>query len=598
MPLLPPRKGLAPVKNSYHGYRDKVGQIFRVGKEVFVLIAHDQWGPNISAGAIPAQLNRFYAEAGDKLGAYRLDAQYIWCLNHTMLSALGQYVLEKIPDDILALMAADAANVVVTNWGVAAEFETLLEDVEMRGFYSPQPPPGAFKHVGTLTLALTPNGGLRKHFGCNYAKGFRRWSADATLSSMAPAGFVNTLPKFDDLPQPCSADYSLAPRLGGRVSNGGGPQLTNGEDFQIGADELIIYGAEYETDFGAEDPLVGFATGFFYVTGSPYSEPLVGIEMLDHERLRAMMNNLMSSSSDAATTLQLLGQPDFSKRLYLNGAKELLPGWRKVSVSHAAILRTVIVVNPSIVEGATLLRGREDTYSFECAVQASGALQPLRRCGDSVARARLPSLLHPSARAVQGMARTWLLDVIMQKTAAAGRKLDPLEITVPCPFSFVASLPCFPAMRRSPKKRHELVHIMASSDDADTIFGVLGWHAPEGKEKNGFYIICVPEPPVIVNDGATIDPRRVKGLKKNEYNFISYDTEKQELTLRLSVARFNASLRVRGASVGPPPLQPPPGGGKWKYSLLARDWVSSAVRAPTPRELKERYPSGPKWMHW
>jgi hypothetical protein len=45
-----------------------------------------------------------------------------------------------------------------------------------------------------------------------------------------------------------------------------GRSSPNGEDFQIGA--------EYETDFGAEDPLVGFATaGFFYVTGSPYTCP-------------------------------------------------------------------------------------------------------------------------------------------------------------------------------------------------------------------------------------------------------------------------------------------------------------------------------------
>ena len=97
---------------------------------------------------------------------------------------------------------------------------------------------------------------------------------------------------------------------------------------------------------------------------------------------------------------------------------------------------------------------------------------------------------------------------------------------------------------RSPKLRHVLTHIFASSDDADTILGFLGWHAPTAMEKNGFFLISVPEPPITVNEGATIDPRRVTGLKKHQYNFISYDTEAQSLTVRLSVARFKASLKV------------------------------------------------------
>eukprot|EP00966_Prymnesium_polylepis_P310175 7166787-Prymnesium_polylepis.1 len=90
---------------------------------------------------------------------------------------------------------------------------------------------------------------------------------------------------------------------------------------------------------------------------------------------------------------------------------------------------------------------------------------------------------------MRGMARTLLVDVLMQKTAAVERNLDPLEFTVPCPFPLVVSLQCFGAMRRSQKLRHVLTHILASSDDADTIFSILGWHAPAGKETNGFYLI-------------------------------------------------------------------------------------------------------------
>ena len=127
---------------------------------------------------------------------------------------------------------------------------------------------------------------------------------------------------------------------------------------------------------------------------------------------------------------------------------------------------------------------------------------------------------------------------------------------------------------------------------------MLGWHAPQGKELNGFFLIVVPLLSASVAPCATVDPRRVKGLKKHEYNFIAYDTETQQLTVRLSLARFNASARVRGASVGAPPVGAPPGGGRWKYSLLERMWVASSTRAPTPRELKERYPAGPQWLYW
>ena len=60
-----------------------------------------------------------FAREKDKLGAYRLDAQYVWCLNHAMLLVLGRYVTEKIPDNILAQMAADPFKVVVTNWALS-----------------------------------------------------------------------------------------------------------------------------------------------------------------------------------------------------------------------------------------------------------------------------------------------------------------------------------------------------------------------------------------------------------------------------------------------------------------------------------------------
>eukprot|EP00966_Prymnesium_polylepis_P093103 2155542-Prymnesium_polylepis.1 len=391
MPKRPPRKGIAPANGSFLGFRDKVGQIFRAGTDVFVQAVHGQWGEHVPPGAVPVRLYKLFGWGGDKLAAYRLDAMYCWCLNYPMLVALGQYVSQKIPDDVLALMAADHRKVVETNWACSDDFETLLEDVEMRGFFSPTPPPGAhvFQHVGTLTLALTEKGNLRKHGGCNYATAFRRWRAATedseadSLSCAAPTTRPSTV-------QGLAVD----------VASGGGPDLTNGERIEVGADELVVRAVEYDTDYDADDALAAFSTGFAYITNNAYDDPLEGIELLDHARLRVLATD--------ATTLKLLDDPDRGKRHYLGGAKELLPGWREVSFPRDAIRRSVVSVNPTMTEGVALLRGDADTFSFECAVRAGGALVPLRRCGDTIARGRLPSILLPSARAMRGMAQTLL----------------------------------------------------------------------------------------------------------------------------------------------------------------------------------------------
>ena len=586
MPKLPPRKGIAPEKKSYLGFRDKIGQTFRSGPEVFVLSSHAQWGTAIPPGGIPTRLYRFFAWPGDKLGAYRLDSQYAWCLNHAMVMALGSYVFEKIPADILEAMRLDPYKVVETAWAVTDEFETVVEDVEMRGYFSLPPSHGAYQHMGTLDLAVLPSGKLKKHGGVNYARGFRRWTQNDTLSTMVPsAAHAKTVPAGPL--QPCSADYSIAEGLATRIAPGGGPDLEDGEQIEIGADELIIHGVEYSVDEMG-------GTAFAYITGNPFDDPLTGTEMLTHEMLRAIATD--------PTTINLLNIKQTNQRQYLCGAKELLPGWRDVSFARSAIRRTIVSVNPTLVEGVALLRGGNDTFSFECAVLPHGALRPLRRCSDSTARRLLPRLLSPSVRALRQTAQVWLQDVLRSRTTAAARNLDPLEFKVPCPFAFIVAMPCFGAMKRSPEKKHVLTHIFTSNAEVDAIVGILGWHAPMGKETNGFFLVVVPQLPEDIASGTTssctLDPRRVTGLKKHEYNFISFDTETQELTVRLSVARFNASVRVRGASVGPPPADPPPAGGTWKYSLLLREWVPNSVRAPTPRVLKERYPACAQWMHW
>ena len=129
--LAPPRKGFAPKPNCYLGFRDKVGHTVRPGRAVYCLAAYDKWG-GLPAGEIPVRLYRLFSYPGDRLGAYRLDAEYTWTLNHSMLLALGPNVIGKVDEDILAEMEQDPRKVVETNWAVADEFETLMGDVEMR----------------------------------------------------------------------------------------------------------------------------------------------------------------------------------------------------------------------------------------------------------------------------------------------------------------------------------------------------------------------------------------------------------------------------------------------------------------------------------
>ena len=75
MPKRPARKGFARTEDCHRGWRDKVGLTFRPGRSVFVLVSHTAWG-SVPAGKIPARLYRSFHWHGDRLGKYRLDAEY------------------------------------------------------------------------------------------------------------------------------------------------------------------------------------------------------------------------------------------------------------------------------------------------------------------------------------------------------------------------------------------------------------------------------------------------------------------------------------------------------------------------------------------
>ena len=75
------------------------------------------------------------------------------------------------------------------------------------------------------------------------------------------------------------------------------------------------------------------------------------------------------------------------------------------------------------------------------------------------------------------------------------------------------------------------------------------------------------------------------------------DTQKASLRVRVSLARFNASKRVRGASVGAPTAAQVDSGQPMKFSLLERKWVPRETKAPTPAQLLAAYGQSP-FAHW
>ena len=173
-----------------------------------------------------------------------------------------------------------------------------------------------------------------------------------------------------------------------------------------------------------------------------------------------------------------------------------------------------------------------------------------------------------------------------------------------CWAAWLVPLPCFGTMRRSPEQRHVLTHILRGAEDVESNFNLTTWHAPRGKEAYRILSIVVPTSSAQTVSDATINPRRIPRVIKSQVNFISYDTEAQRLTVRLSLARFNASKRTSGASVGKPPdgdppgPPAPPGRPKWKYSLLGAKWVPWSTPAPTWRELRVAFPGLSEWVHW
>ena len=80
MPKRQVREGFAEGHTSFGGYRSKDGIIHRPGPAVFAFAAYAAWG-SLPPGKAPVRLYRLYKWKGDRLGKYRLEAEYTWTLN-------------------------------------------------------------------------------------------------------------------------------------------------------------------------------------------------------------------------------------------------------------------------------------------------------------------------------------------------------------------------------------------------------------------------------------------------------------------------------------------------------------------------------------
>lgn len=323
-------------------------------------------------------------------------------------------------------------------------------------------------------------------------------------------------------------------------------------------------------------------TKFAYVVGNPYDEVLTCVEVITREELKALPNL-------DPQTARMLRRPA-GARSFLAGhsARELIPGCRKVKVRPALIVRQIIITAPALVELVALAVSPDVHFYFEVvATSSNGTLAACRRFGRSAALKAAMAMIAPSPATTRQLAQYSLFEAVIQR-CRGNRALDPLEVKLDM-VNVSTALSLTDEWRRDAADASTLIRVFKTDKDFEELAGFLAWHAPIGKMSQGYYKVCVPPPPSrVLADEFTV---RRSVVSKAHLNYIAYDTTSQQLTLRLSVAQFNASKRVRGADVRE---LPPEGNGRFKY-VLSRGWVSMDTHAPTAGELRRAYPAGPAW---
>ena len=425
----PVRKAFGGQEAGHHaGWRDKSGHHFRCGPATFVWVAYS-WPGTPMAGKQPARLVRNFGNEGDALLEYRQNVEILWCMNYAMLLLVStEEELQCIPENIRTLMQQYPNTIYVeTNWGSCEHWECVLSDCAVL------PLTGGEIDLQTLEARLRRDKDLFVHAGTvtlNFHRknpvglaSFDGWVFGASLESMLHDDFAGELPPCSE-PAPRAADkYEEAAFE--EVPLAGGPAL--GEDGAVlmcGASELRILGVSYQVDG---------ETRYARLQGDLHSEVIDGVELLTHKQLGALATD--------ATTLQLLAEPDLGERAWLNGSRELLPGYRRVFVRRSAISGQILTVNEGLAEELSKTMHPTEFYTFAAAVGKGGRLIPCRRVSDHVSAQVCRQLALPVPRPTQLLAQGALQEAIMQAAHDGRAALDPLVRTImPFPYTWWQAL--------------------------------------------------------------------------------------------------------------------------------------------------------------
>ena len=560
------------------GFADDIGNFYFTGSASFVRIKYI-WhirGTGKVEGEAPSRLYRFFKSYGgsdDADESEEPEFEHGWCWDYKSIIQIPEYD-EYIDEDILEEMRLDPRKHLEGDVVISDAVESIVSHVPT---YRPTnahlihpAEKDAIIIVGTLQFDVTDDDYAPK---INSVTGFSRWDGHSTVASSPPRPDLIVKPP---LVQPCAADDHDC-HLAVAVEPGGGPELPHlgeGETLRMRADDFCIFGFEYKPRTGP--------SAYAYAYGNPYAEPVHAVVVYTWAKLASL-----SQLDDE--TRRLLRKPA-SQRHFLSGdcAGELVPGSKRVKVPRAAITRQVVIASPPLLEGLRVHFSPESVYRFQLVASARGKLTACAQPSTSRWFVLVRSIIAPSPACYRRYVQYSLQETIIS-ACYRNKATDPVEFPImPYMLALLLCLPGIEHWQRSSIKRDRLVLIFRDDDHFNEVVGFIGWHAPQGKETHGYNKVCVPPPPPSMLATSTTNPAAVP---RAAINFFAYDTDTQKLTMRLSVARFNASKRVRGSDVN---VNPPTDGERYKY-VLSQGWVPLSTRAPTPWELRRAMPGGPAW---
>ena len=552
------------------GFEDDIGNVYHIGAATFVKMKYEWAAGGKKIGEAPSRLYRIY-ESNDGDGP---QIEHSFCWDFNSIKAVQGYD-EHIDEATLATLANDPRAFVESDLVISDEVLSIVSNVSVYTASEaiPASDTDAIRILGTVSFDMSSAAHAPK---IKKVSGFvrRRQGARGRLATTAPRPNLIVTPRGV---QPCAADDHRC-HLAVQVAPGGGPELPQigeGEILRMRADDVCINAFEYRKRSSGP-------CAYAYPYGDPYADPLHAVVVHSRAELAAL-----PQLDDE--TAKLLRKPASQRHFLLgDGADELVPGARRVKVPRAAIVRQIVIAAPPLLEGLRVHYAPQSVFRFNVVASSNGKLTACAPLSASRAMAVVRSIITPSPASYLRYVQYSMQEAIIAHCRRV-KALDPVEFSVtPFMFMLFLSLPGADRLQRSAIKRDRLLLIFRDDAHFNQVLGFIGWHAPEGKQTHGYNKVCVPQPPASMLAISTVNPTAVP---RASLNYLAYDTDTQQLTLRLSVARFNSSKRVRGADVHEPM---PDDGQRYKY-VLSMGWVPISTHAPNAWQLRRAMPPGPAW---